>query len=378
MSELRINIAESLDAMPASARALWQREEPNLQFDQTLGWSELLSRHAMERNERIYVISAHRDTGECLGILPLKTGAPEGFWRLRTMRSLANYYCSLYAPIIDSEADRAEVLRTLLEAVDQLRVDALDLNPLAEQPDAAGPVAAALGDLGWRTERYFRFGNWYLELAGRSFAEYFAALPSQLRNTVTRKEKKLRQQPGLGITIAQTSAEATTALAGYQQIYAASWKHPEPHPDFVPALVHYLAERGWLRMGLVQVSAEPVAAQIWICKDGVVSIFKLAYDERFAQLSAGSVLTTHLMRHVIDVDHAAVVDYLTGDDAYKRDWMSHRRERVGVRALRVRSWRARGELLTSSIARALKPLRSRIASIRQKLASRNPPTATNT
>lgn len=378
MNELQINIAESLDAMPAPARALWQREQPNLQFDQTLAWSELLARHAMERDERIYIVSAHRDTGECLGILPLKAGAPEGFWRLRTVRSLANYYCSLYAPIIDPHADRSTVLRSLLGAVDQLRVDALDLNPLAEEPAAAVAVAAALEGLGWRTERYFRFGNWYLEVAARSFAEYFAALPSQLRNTVTRKEKKLRQQPGLAITIAQTPAEVEAALAGYQRIYAASWKHPEPHPNFVPGLVQQLAAQGWLRMGLVQVGTEPVAAQIWICKDGVVSIFKLAYDERFAQLSAGSVLTTHLMRHVIDVDHAAVVDYLTGDDAYKRDWMSHRRERVGVRALRARGWRGRGELLTSAAARALKSLRSRIASIGQRLTSRNPPTAANT
>ena len=36
------------------------------------------------------------------------------------------------------------------------------------------------------------------------------------------------------------------------------------------------------------------------------------------------------MRHSIDVDHAEEVDYLTGDDAYKQDWMSHRRERRGI------------------------------------------------
>ena len=379
MSDLRIRIDDSLEAMSASARELWLREEPALQFDQTLGWSELLSRHARERDERIHVVSASRATGECVGILPLKAGAPEGLWGLRTVRSLANYYCSLYAPIIDSHSDRSAILRALLGAVTQLEPDALDLNPLAEGPGAAAAIAAVLDDLGWRIKPYFRFGNWYLEVGGRSYAEYFAALPSQLRNTVTRKEKKLRQQPGVSIAIAQAPAEVDTALAGYQRIYEASWKNPEPHPHFVPALVRHLAERGWLRMGLVTVGADPVAAQIWVCKDNVVSIFKLAYDERFAKLSAGSVLTTHLMRHVVDVDRVAEVDYLTGDDAYKRDWMSHRRERVGVRALRASGWRAQAEFISHSIADGLKPVLHALNSMRKKLATRRyPPTTPNT
>ena len=377
MSELHIQRAESLETLSPAARELWEREQSRLQFDQTLGWNELLARHALERDERVCILTARGAADECLGILPLKIVAPEGPWRLRTLRSLANYYCSLYEPIIDSSANRPAVLRSLFAGIDQLGCDALDLNPLADSADAAAGIIAALRSLGWRTERYFRFGNWYLEVNGRSFTEYFSALASQVRNTVTRKEKKLRQQPGLQISIAQTPAEAEEALAGYQKIYAASWKQPEPHPEFVPGLVRLLAERGWLRMGLVQLSGEPIAAQIWSCKDGVVSIFKLAYDERFAQLSAGSVLTAHLMRHVLDVDRAAVVDYLTGDDAYKRDWMSHRRERVGVTALRAMRWRARAQLMSNGVAAALKPARRALRSIQRSLR-RHPPTTPNT
>ena len=33
------------------------------------------------------------------------------------------------------------------------------------------------------------------------------------------------------------------------------------------------------------------------------------------------------MKHVIDVDRVSTVDYLSGDDPYKKDWMSHRQER---------------------------------------------------
>ena len=61
------------------------------------------------------------------------------------------------------------------------------------------------------------------------------------------------------------------------------------------------------------------------------------YDERFAKDSVGTVLSILLMEHVIEVDKVKEVDYLTGDDPYKRDWMSHRRERWGIMAFNPRT-----------------------------------------
>lgn len=57
------------------------------------------------------------------------------------------------------------------------------------------------------------------------------------------------------------------------------------------------------------------------------------------KLSAGSVLSAELMRHVMDVDRVREVDFLSGDDAYKADWMAHRRERIGLVAFDQRHWR---------------------------------------
>ena len=33
---------------------------------------------------------------------------------------------------------------------------------------------------------------------------------------------------------------------------------------------------------------------------------------------------------MIDIDKVSQVDYLSGNDAYKKDWMSHRWERIGL------------------------------------------------
>ena len=51
------------------------------------------------------------------------------------------------------------------------------------------------------------------------------------------------------------------------------------------------------------------------------------------------------MEAMLEVDHVEEVDYLSGDDAYKADWMAQRRERVGLVAFdrhRPRGWLAAG------------------------------------
>jgi CelD/BcsL family acetyltransferase involved in cellulose biosynthesis len=97
------------------------------------------------------------------------------------------------------------------------------------------------------------------------------------------------------------------------------------------------AERGWLRLGIAYYDDVPVAAQLWIVSHGRAVIYKLAHDEDVARLSVGTVLTAFLMAHVLDVDQVREVDYLIGDDVYKKDWMSHRRERWGIVAYNPRS-----------------------------------------
>jgi hypothetical protein len=203
-------------------------------------------------------------------------------------------------------------------------------------------------------QSYFCFGNWYLQVAGRTYAEYFESLPSQLKNTIKRKKKPFERPGRSTIVVYGDEAELDKGLSAYEKVYAASWKIPEPYPQFIRGLCRMCAELGWLRLGVVYVDGQPVAAQIWIVSEHHANIYKLAYDQSYARLSLGSVLTAHLMEHVIDVDKVNEVDYLTGDDAYKKDWMSHRRERWGIMAFNLRTAHgiaAGGRHITTRMAR---------------------------
>ncbi len=241
----------------------------------------------------------------------------------RQLAALTNYYGSLYSPAANGRNANAliEQLATFYKP------STLTLAPL----DAT--EAAALSFPGFYARRYHCFANWHLPCQGLSFDAYMAARPSQLRNTWKRKSKKF----GGRLEIIASPEDVERGIAAYQHIYSRSWKVPEPYPNFVPGWARICARAGMLRLGIAWLGDVPIAASFWFLWHGRAYIFKLAYDESFKQLSAGTLLTAHLMRHALDEDRVIEVDYLSGDDAYKRDWMSHRRERVGIIACSLSS-----------------------------------------
>jgi len=201
-------------------------------------------------------------------------------------------------------------------------------------------MTAALRAEGYITDTYFCFGNWHLPVLGRSFAAYEETLPSRIRNTIKRGRKKLDGSGAWTMAVHRAPGEGLErGIEDFQAIYGKSWKTPEPFPHFVPNLCRRAAEHGWLRLGVVRFEDTPIAAQLWLVKDGRALIYKLAYDEEYKRFSAGSVLSAELMRRAFDEDRVDDIDYLTGDDGYKRDWMSHRRVRVGLLAFKRTSLR---------------------------------------
>jgi hypothetical protein len=214
--------------------------------------------------------------------------------------------------------------------------DVVDIHPLPSDCPTFADLIRAFRQEKWSVQSYFCFGNWYLQINGRSYAQYFESLPSILKSTIKRKRKKFMNDGGR-IEIVTGRDNIEESIDAYRTVYAGSWKVPEPYSDFIPSLIRTCAQENWLRLGLAFIESRPAAAQLWIVRGDMASIYKLAYDEHFAQYSAGTILTADLMKHVVDVDKVSEVDYLMGDDPYKKSWMSHRRERWGLRAFNSRT-----------------------------------------
>jgi hypothetical protein len=167
-----------------------------------------------------------------------------------------------------------------------------------------------------------------------------AARPASLRNTIARKQRKLEREHGYEIRLFSHD-DVPQAMSDYYAVYDASWKANEQYAGFVDGMVARFSKLGWARLAILYVKGQPIAAQLWFVLHCKASIFRLSYDKAWRSYSPGSILTRFLMQHVIDVERVEEIDFLTGNDAYKQDWMSERRERFAlscVKSVKPAAW----------------------------------------
>ena len=60
------------------------------------------------------------------------------------------------------------------------------------------------------------------------------------------------------------------------------------------------------------------------------------------------------MEHVIDTDQVEEIDFLTGNEAYKQDWMSDRRERFALSCVKSGKPAGKYEQFVESLRRIWK------------------------
>ncbi|MFM7402934.1 MAG: GNAT family N-acetyltransferase [Erythrobacter sp.] len=209
------------------------------------------------------------------------------------------------------------------------------LEPVPGEDGSADRLARAFRAAGWQVRIEPCDINHILPVQGRSFDAYWESRPGALRTTLRRKGKK--------VAVEVLTHFDAAAWADYEAIYAASWKPAEDQPAMLRAFAAAEGAAGRLRLGIARAEGGAIAAQCWTVENAIAYIHKLAHLESHKHLSAGTTLTAALFRHVIDSDHVALVDFGTGDQSYKADWMEEVRPRFRIDCLdpaQPRSWPA--------------------------------------
>jgi Acetyltransferase (GNAT) domain len=313
------------------------------------GWYDLMARHGVAAATETRLYSDERP-GSALALAlqvatgQVATGPVVARPSERRLASLANAYSVEHGIVAAPAADIAEGLGAVLGEIlgERPRWDAIALDELDARDPAYRATVSALRRAGLLVECRFHSGTWFEETRGMSFADYLAARPSELRNTWRRKRRRLMAGDRLKTMFYAGPAGIERAIADYQAIYARSWKPAEAFPDFIPALIRLAAEEGALRLGIASVDGIPAAAQFWIVWHGRAVIYKLAHDQRFDDLSLGTLLTMELIERVLAEDRPYEINFGRGDDPYKKSWLPRRRERWGIIAANPRTRRGLG------------------------------------
>lgn len=324
-------------------------------FEASLDWFDLLQKNVYPSDTGIRYYFSNGDKSP-VTILPLRLSQKR---KVRTVESLSNYYTPLYTPLLTVDSNRLTLREQLAAASrDHGGAHVMRFAPM----DIESPIYKALINelraIDWIPFKFFCFGNWYLKV-NENWEGYLKKRSANLRSRIKRMTKKFAAAGGT-LEMVTSPDGIEQAIAAFHEVYSASWKFPEPYPDFIPALIRRLASLGRLRLGIARLQGKPISAQLWIVGETNASIYKVAYHESYSQYSPGTVLTSFLLQYVIEQDHVKEVDFLIGDDNYKQEWMSDHRDRWGIVAYNPRTIIGFGLLMREVFGRIAKHFWMRI------------------
>lgn len=280
-------------------------------------WFALLARRCFP-DARLHIANAtDRDASVWMPLLLDRNG----------LSALSNWYSFSFAPLFLGTHDndqQADLLATLAGSLRGIH-HRISLYPVVGDTSAtAAMIARAFKKAGWITIARPQGVNYCLDVADRSFENYWASRPGALRKQVRRKGSKsaYRFDIHYGLT--------DVLWDDYSAIYAASWKDAEPFPDMIRDMARDAGLRGALRLGFARDQGRPVAVQFWTVEGGTAYIHKIAHDRSLDASSPGTLLSHHMFRHVIDDDRVAHIDYGTGSNSSKRAWMEGERPMIRI------------------------------------------------
>jgi hypothetical protein len=313
-------------------------------------WYDLAARHGLEPGWRAQAYVDDADKAALVCAVTVDGG-------LREIRGCINPYTCEY-DWLGTSFDAVQATAAAMGRVSK-QTQTILLPGLDPDTDSFKATLAGLRDAGFVAKPYFAWGTWFQPVANMDFSTYLATRPSVLQNTWRRKSAALQKAHRIAF---ETLSDVEAFIRIYDEVYARSWKEPEPFPDFMPALLRMAAELGALRHGVLMADEKPIAAQFWILWQGQAIIFKLAYDKDWSKFSPGTLLTMHMVKEVLEKDRVRELNFGRGDDDYKKLWMSERRERWGIEAVNPRSAAGFARALKLSAARIRDRMRGKLKS----------------
>lgn len=293
-----------------SREGLSRESQPHL-FDR-VDWLEKLYSHCLSGYPPLFMRARAEGAEAWLFLYHRRTGE---------YQALANWYNFTFRPIFSGDPDEKTKKALLRAMARRLRGRAAHvvLRPVPDDDGLVALLLKAFRKAGWAAFAEPVDRNHFLDLGERDFDRYWDARPGALRSTVDRKSTKFP------VEIEIHDRFTPSVWEEYEAVYENSWKPEEGSLSFLRALAEQEGEAGCLRLGIARSDGRAVAAQFWTVENGTALIHKLAHREDAGAGSPGTLLSHAMFSHVIEADGVSRIDFGTGNDAYKRDWMEDER-----------------------------------------------------
>ena len=270
---------------------------------------------------------------------PLRAGALIRRTSSGQLTSATNVHSGYWNAVAIDTSARAE----LFTALATLGAPRIALQAMPEWEESSTIAGAELERAGYRVLRRAGQLSPWLSLPA-SWEDLIGSTSGGLRSQVGRRRRALERKGALTFRTTIEGPALESDLEAFLTLEASGWKAKSGtailskpaterlYRDFARAA----ARRGWLRLYLLELDGELIAADYGCVFAGGAFFIKTAFSEAHSRLSPGLVLRAEVLRASIE-EGLDSYDFLGGPDDYKLRWTSQLRQRVQLDAYRGRA-----------------------------------------
>ncbi len=249
--------------------------------------------------------------------------------------AMANFH----TPVFHPPARDVEALRAALDAVLERRPSELTL-PAIPVGDGSTGVFAEISRRHSRISLVERMHSSPIVELPDDFDSYERMLPSSLR-TLKRRRRKLHREHSAEFQLDESSRDLDADLDRGFQVEASGWKArtgtailaSPATACFYRGVAHAYRARGELRLAWLLIDGRPAAFAMCLARHRRLYLIKTGFDESFGKFTPGLVLQLSLIERCFELGLEAY-DLLGGDEAWKRQFATGRRDHIRIRSYR--------------------------------------------
>ena len=279
--------------------------------------------------EETMALTLSGDGGELVGAAALTGPAP-------VAGGAMNAYSAMWDVVAADDASRLAVWRR----IGTLAGPRISFPRVPEASPSGSLGPQALEQEGFTVVVRHERRSPYIVLPGE-WEELLASLSGNSRSQVRKKRRRLERAGKLEFRTTLGGPRLEEDLDQFFRLEASGWKgdagtailHDPPGRKLFSDFAHAAARRGWLRLQMLNLDGETIAADYSCVLGDSIYVLKTCFDERHARLSPGAVLRAESIRSAIE-DRLSVFEWLGEPDSYKLHWGGELRQLIGIHAYR--------------------------------------------
>ncbi len=303
-----------------------------LSWDWMFTWWRRFSTH------RQLCIITVRKAGLLIAVAPMVT-KPTALIRLQPFKAIeflaSGDVGSDYLTLILRKGFELEAAHELIQALKEkgMILDLSNFNPLSETMKR---LTGQLQGSGWRSTKSKSTVCPFINLRSHDWESFISSRGKSHRANTRKRLRRLNDcHNEITFKAAATDSERRRTMQLLVHWHLARWKerggstalHRKELVQFHDDFTDIAMAKGWLRLFLLSLDDQPVAAIYCFNYRKKYYFYQMGYDEQHSHLSIGLVATALAIQSALQ-EGAVEYDFLHGDEQYKYLWANEERELI--------------------------------------------------